>query len=209
MDYGTRRGTCQIRVQTAHLSVQVLSVASLAAGLHLPQKENSAHPASVGSAPSNHPPFKAEGRALSRPPWTNRDLAGKRVSPIISAGTRPTNRRQAQEGGLKGSRAQAQLGTGLRFCGGVGELGAATLVLALRSPAEPLPPSPALAMFLTRSEYDRSVRRGDMGSGLWVGRPGAGPRPGFCRVTGRPGNLSVARPGDALPSPAASCDSPS
>ncbi|ELK30754.1 Proteasome subunit alpha type-5 [Myotis davidii] len=56
-------------------------------------------------------------------------------------------------------------------------------------------------MFLTRSEYDRSVPRGEMGLGWWVGRPGAQPRPGFCRVMGRPGNPRLAQRGALLPSP--------
>lgn len=55
-------------------------------------------------------------------------------------------------------------------------------------------------MFLTRSEYDRSVRLGEMVSGLWVARTGARSRPGFCRVMGRPRIPSLARPGDLLPS---------
>lgn len=56
-------------------------------------------------------------------------------------------------------------------------------------------------MFLTRSEYDRCVPRGEMGLGWWVGRPGAQPRPGFCRVMGRPGNPRLAQRGALLPSP--------
>lgn len=48
---------------------------------------------------------------------------------------RPTNRRLTQEGGLKGSPAHAQLGAGPQWCGGVGDLGAGGLVLALRIPA--------------------------------------------------------------------------
>lgn len=54
-------------------------------------------------------------------------------------------------------------------------------------------------MFLTRSEYDRYVRRGEIGLGFWVGRLGAQPRPGICRVMGRPRYPSLARPGDLLP----------
>lgn len=56
-------------------------------------------------------------------------------------------------------------------------------------------------MFLTRSEYDRYVRQGKMGLEFWVGRPGAQPRPGFCRVMGRPRNPCLAQRGDLLPSP--------
>lgn len=99
---------------------------------------------------------------------------------------RPTNRRQVQEGGLKGLRAHAQLVTETWLCGGVGELGAGGLVLALRIPEWPLPLSPALTMFLTRSEYDRSVWLGEVGWKLRVGGPGARSGPGFCRVMGAP-----------------------
>lgn len=55
-------------------------------------------------------------------------------------------------------------------------------------------------MFLTRSEYDRSVPRGEMRLGYGRAAQGAQPRPGFCRVMGRPGNPRRARRGGLLPS---------
>lgn len=69
--------------------------------------------------------------------------------------------------------------------------------MALENTAYPPLPPLVLAMFLTRSEYDRFVRREAAGSRVGSAGPGPGPRPGFCSVMGRFGNPSLAGPGES------------